>query len=92
MSWRSKTEIATLGASLATLSFDSSGTDHRVPAVSNVVVMSTSGAREAYFSTLSLPHSLPSTVTLSTSRSPACTSGLPSLVVVGPKTPLTSTP
>ncbi|CAM5412980.1 hypothetical protein SFUMM280S_03965 [Streptomyces fumanus] len=92
VSWRSKTETATLGASLAILSLESSGTDHRVPASSKVVVISTWGARAAYFSTLSWPQALPRTVTLLTSMSPAWTSGLPSLVVVGPKTPLTWMP
>ena len=71
---------------------DSSGTYQRVPASSNIVEISTSGARAAYFSMLNWPHSLPRTVSLLTSMSPAWTSALPSAVVVGPKTPLTSMP
>ena len=84
--------MPTLGASLAILDAEAAGTYQRVPAPSKIVVMRTSGAKAAYFSTLNWSQTLPKTVSLLTSMSPAWTSALPSLVLVGPKTPLTSMP
>ncbi len=63
-----------------------------MPALSNIVVMSTSGAGEAYFSMLNWPQALPRIVSLLMSMSPAWTSALPSVVFVGPKTPFTWMP
>lgn len=78
--------IATLGASGRILSLLSSGTYQSAPG-SYMWVTSSSGRRAAYFSTLNSPHTLPRISTLSTFRSPACGSAVPSARFVSPNTP-----
>lgn len=83
--------MPTVGASASIFFLLSCGTYHRSGA-GNMLLISRSGRRAAYFSTLNWPHAVPRLVSSATSISPACGLGLPSTGSVGPKTPSHSTP